>query len=76
MGVDTECYLAIEAGGRADVAQAIRSLRNKLLAEHLGVTNEEVERQLELRGTDSQCIEALRSSRRTLPRLKSNRIRM
>jgi phosphatidylserine/phosphatidylglycerophosphate/cardiolipin synthase-like enzyme len=35
MGVDTECDLALEAG-RPDDRAAIRSLRNRLLAEHLG----------------------------------------
>jgi hypothetical protein len=70
MGVDTECDLAIEAAGRADVAQAIRSFRNKLLAEHLGVTSEEVARQLELSGTIGRAVKALRSSRRTLAPLE------
>ena len=59
MGVDTECDLAIEAAGRADVAQAIRSLRNKLLAEHLGATSEEVARQLESTGDDRRCSRSL-----------------
>ena len=70
MGVDTECDVAIEAAGRADVTQAIRGLRNKLLAEHLGVTTEEVARQLELTGTIGRAVEALRSSRRTLAPLE------
>ena len=70
MGLDTECDLAIEAAGRADVAQAIRSFRNKLLAEHLGVTSEEVARQLELSGTIGRAVEALRSARRTLAPLE------
>ena len=70
MGVDTECDVAIEAAGRADVAQAIRNFRNKLLAEHLGVTPEEVARQLDLTGTIRGAVEALRSSRRTLAPLE------
>ena len=36
MGLDTECDLTIEAHGREDVQVAIRSLRARLLAEHLG----------------------------------------
>ena len=36
MGLDAECDLVVEAGGRADVAAAIRALRERLLAEHLG----------------------------------------
>jgi phospholipase D1/2 len=70
MGVDTECDLAIEAAGRADVAQAICNLRNRLLAEHLGVTPEEVTRQLALTGTIGSTVEALRCSRRTLAPLE------
>jgi hypothetical protein len=70
MGVDTECDVAIEAAGRADVAQAIRDLRNKLLAEHLGVPAKEVARQLELTGKIGRTVEALRSSGRTLAPLE------
>jgi len=36
MGLDTECDVAIEAGDREDLKQAIVGLRNRLLAEHLG----------------------------------------
>jgi phosphatidylserine/phosphatidylglycerophosphate/cardiolipin synthase-like enzyme len=66
MRVDTECDLALEAAGRADVAQAIRGLRDKLLAEHLGATPGDVARQVEATGTIRGAIEALRSDRRTL----------
>jgi hypothetical protein len=70
MGVDTECDVAIEAAGRADVAKAIRDLLNKLLAEHLGVAAEDVARQRELTGTIGSAVEALRSSHRTLTSLE------
>lgn len=41
MGLDTECDLAIEAADPDDPAgAAIRSLRQRLLAEHLGVSGE------------------------------------
>jgi len=36
MGFDTECNLAIEAAGDARIREAIRGLRHRLLAEHLG----------------------------------------
>jgi phospholipase D1/2 len=39
MGFDTECDLAIEASSRAE-EDAIRGIRTKLLAEHLGVDRE------------------------------------
>ena len=71
MGVDTECDVAIEAAGRDDVAKAIRDLRNKLLAEHLGVTPR---RSGTTARTDGQryasAVEALRSSHRTLAPLE------
>ena len=63
MGVDTECDLAIEAGGRADIAHAIRRFRNKLLAEHLGVTQEEVERETTARGSIAGAVESAPETR-------------
>lgn len=47
MGLDTECDLALDAHGQAadDVlVSQIRSVRHRLLAEHLGVTSDEVAR--------------------------------
>jgi phosphatidylserine/phosphatidylglycerophosphate/cardiolipin synthase-like enzyme/uncharacterized membrane protein YdjX (TVP38/TMEM64 family) len=40
MGLDTECDLAIEAGGEVRIERAIAHLRNRLLGEHLGVAAE------------------------------------
>lgn len=37
MGLDSECDLAIEAGGNQAVSRKIAALRNRLLSEHLGV---------------------------------------
>jgi hypothetical protein len=70
MGVDTECDLAIEAGGRTEIAEAIRSFRNNLLAEHLGVTREEVERETKARGSIAGAVKALERPGRTLKRLE------
>jgi phospholipase D1/2 len=42
MGLDTECDLAIEAAGDARIAHAIAHVRDRLLAEHLGVASTEV----------------------------------
>ena len=42
MGFDSECDLALEAGDRQDVQNAIGRLRNSLLAEHLDATQEKV----------------------------------
>src|SRR5439155_14837378 len=40
MGVDSEADVTIEAEGRKDVREAIRGLRDRLMAEHAGVTVE------------------------------------
>ena len=42
LGVDTECNLAIEACGDPRLAALITGFRNRLLAEHLGCTVEDV----------------------------------
>ena len=66
MGMDTECDLTVEAGGRADVAGTMRGFRDGLLAEHLGVEREAVQREIERRGSLSGAIEALRNDGRSL----------
>lgn len=43
MGVDTECDLAVESGGEPDIRRRILAFRNRLLAEHLGVSVQDVE---------------------------------
>jgi phospholipase D1/2 len=66
MGMDTECDLTVEAGGRAEVMTTMRGFRDGLLAEHLGVEREVVEREIERRGSISGAIEALRNDGRSL----------
>src|SRR5690606_12684089 len=51
MGLDSECDLSIETGGRPDAMRASVHLRNRLLAEHLGRTPEEVEQSLSRTGS-------------------------
>jgi len=60
MGLDTECDLAIESTPGCDRRAEIRRFRNDLLAEHLGVSPDEVAHAVEqkgslLRGVDSLC---------------------
>ena len=66
MGFDRECDLAIEADPDSDAGQAIRLLRERLLAEHLGtevaVVREAMLREQSLIG----AIESLRGDERTL----------
>ncbi|HEV7390810.1 MAG TPA: phospholipase D-like domain-containing protein, partial [Burkholderiales bacterium] len=67
MGFDTECNIAIEARGDERISEAIAALRNRLLAEHLGVEQENVASEIERQGKSLiKCIEALKGSERTL----------
>ncbi len=56
MGLDTECDLAIEASTQAQ-RETIARLRNTLVAEHLGVTPEEVATAVGACGSLSRAIE-------------------
>jgi len=71
LGFDTECDLSIEARpgavGGADLGRTIVGLRNDLVAEHLGVENAVLEREIERAGGSLvRAIEALRSDGRSL----------
>lgn len=70
MGLDTECNLAIEAAGDERVRRAIRALRRRLLAEHLGVGEAAVAEAERQAAGLLAAIEALRSGGRTLRRLE------
>jgi phosphatidylserine/phosphatidylglycerophosphate/cardiolipin synthase-like enzyme/uncharacterized membrane protein YdjX (TVP38/TMEM64 family) len=72
MGMDTECDVLIESRGDPRVAAAIRGFRDRLLAEHLGVPAEAVQRETARIGSLCSAIEALRgppAERRTLREL-------
>ncbi|HEX7231947.1 MAG TPA: VTT domain-containing protein, partial [Candidatus Binatia bacterium] len=47
LGFDTECDLALEANGNRTIEQAIKRLRNSLLAEHLGASAADVAQTIE-----------------------------
>jgi phosphatidylserine/phosphatidylglycerophosphate/cardiolipin synthase-like enzyme/uncharacterized membrane protein YdjX (TVP38/TMEM64 family) len=66
MGLDTECDLALDAGGDARIAAAIARFRNGLLAEHLGTSAEAVGAAIEAEGSLAAGIERLRGGQRTL----------
>lgn len=66
MGLDTECDLALEANGDAQVVSAISALRNRLLGEHLGVTPQVVARTHARTGSLVATVGALRTGARTL----------
>ncbi|HET9846436.1 MAG TPA: VTT domain-containing protein [Nitrospira sp.] len=66
MGFDTECDLAIEAAGSPAVRRAIAKFRHALLGEHLGVSPEEVQRELDKDGSLIGAVERLRGGARSL----------
>lgn len=70
MGIDTECDLAIEAQA-PEVAKSIASIRNRLLAEHLGVEPQKVAQALEHHGSLIKAIETLQGNDRTLKVLEA-----
>lgn len=66
MGLDTECDLAIEAGGNPECQRKIADLRHRLMAEHLGTTIDKVVDTFRRTGSLIKTVEQLRGSSRTL----------
>jgi phosphatidylserine/phosphatidylglycerophosphate/cardiolipin synthase-like enzyme len=66
MGVDSECDLAIDAGADARQRAAIASIRDRLIAEHVGETPQRVAAEYAARGSLIAVIEALSTPRRGL----------
>lgn len=66
MGLDTECDLAVEAGGDTKIEESIAALRSRLIGEHLGVNPGKVAQFLAAGGSMIGTIESLRGSGRTL----------
>ncbi|MEX0959430.1 MAG: VTT domain-containing protein [Burkholderiales bacterium] len=71
MGLDSECDLAIESGGRDGIRAAIARLRNRLLAEHLDCTPEQVETEIARTGSLLAAVERLNTGDRGLRRLEA-----
>ena len=66
MGLDTECDLAVESKGDRKVQAGVRQIRDRLLAEHLGLPVEEVRtraRARRLARRASRCTPAARTTR-------------
>ncbi len=78
MGFDSECDVAVEAEpGTAEheaIAGKIRSVRQRLVCEHLGVSVDEFERVADRNGSFLQAIEELRGQGRTLRRFSSDTV--
>ena len=70
MGVDTECDVAVDAGADPGVRQGIRRIRDRLLGEHLGLSAEEVARDLGRLGTLRGLVDARADNDHTLVRVE------
>jgi phospholipase D1/2 len=66
MGFDTECDLAIEAGGDQRIQERIAAFRHRLMGEHLDVNPEMVESDLARGGSLINTVECLRGGGRSL----------
>ena len=66
MGLDTECDLAVESGGDANIEVSIAAFPSRLVGEHLGVNPGKVAQSLAAGGSLMGTIEALRGHGRTL----------
>jgi phospholipase D1/2 len=69
MGMDTECDVLIESRGDPGVASVIRSFRDRLIAEHLGVAPSVFQDTLKKTTSLHEAIAALRREGRTLREL-------
>ena len=70
MGFDTECNLTIEADGDERIERALRALRHRLLAEHLGTDMQHVASTERRTGSLLATISALRNGERSLEPLE------
>ena len=66
MGMDTECDVAVEAGGSAAVRDGIRRIRDRMLAEHLDMQPGDVSREIERAGSLGALIDARAQGDHTL----------
>lgn len=66
MGFDTECDVAVEALDDDEKRQTIRSVRNRLISEHLDVSTDEFEGAVDDAGSFLAAVDALRGQGRTL----------
>ena len=72
MGLDTECDLAVAAGGDPARSAAIAGVRSRLLAEHLGASPADVERAIAREGSLRAALDALAHGDRTLEPIRAD----
>jgi phosphatidylserine/phosphatidylglycerophosphate/cardiolipin synthase-like enzyme/uncharacterized membrane protein YdjX (TVP38/TMEM64 family) len=66
MGLDTECDLALEAGGKQRIRDAISAFRSRLLAEHLGTSAARIDARLAAEDSLIRAIDSLNGGDRCL----------
>lgn len=70
MGMDTECDVAVDAGGDLEASAGIRRVRDRLLAEHFGLPVDAVARGIEGGGSIGALIDARENAEHTLVRIE------
>jgi phospholipase D1/2 len=70
MGVDTECDVAVDATAQSDARAGIRRIRDRLLAEHLGLTTDDVSEGIERAGSLRTFIDSRQLAEHTLARIE------
>jgi phospholipase D1/2 len=70
MGVDTECDIAVDAAGDRRIAEGVRQIRDRLVAEHLGTSAEAVATELDRGTTLRALVDAHQGGDRTLTPLE------
>ena len=70
MGVDTECDVAVEAGGDPDARAGIRRILHRLLGEHLGIAPDAVAKDLERAGSMRAVVDDRSKADHTLVRIE------
>ncbi len=70
MGVDTECDLAVDACGEPQARAGIRQIRDRLVAEHLGLAVDAIARGIEREGSLRALVDSRAHADRTLVRVE------
>jgi phosphatidylserine/phosphatidylglycerophosphate/cardiolipin synthase-like enzyme/uncharacterized membrane protein YdjX (TVP38/TMEM64 family) len=69
MGVDSECDVAVEARGDPRVQEGVRRIRNRLLAEHLALPVDDIDRRIEMAGSLRALVDSREHENHTLVRI-------
>jgi hypothetical protein len=69
MGVDTECDVAVDVTGQTEARAGVRHIRDRLLAEHLGLTTDAVTQGIQRAGSLRAFIDSRQVAEHTLVRV-------